>query len=104
MTDTPTPTILKYIDPMVDFGFKKIFKDSGNKQLLIRPLNAIFGLDIVDITIRDGEQLGLSKEERSSSFDLYCETADRRADDGPSEVRFSGGVALRQAEGGVRQF
>lgn len=28
-----------YIDPMVDFGFKRIFKDSGKKQLIIRPLN-----------------------------------------------------------------
>ena len=37
---------------MVDFGFKKIFKDSGKKQLIIRPLNAIFGLDIADIEIR----------------------------------------------------
>ena len=27
-----------YIDPMVDLGFKKIFKDSGKKQLLIRPI------------------------------------------------------------------
>ena len=42
-----------YIDPMVDFGFKKIFKDSGKKQLIIRPLNAIFGLDIADIDIRE---------------------------------------------------
>ena len=45
---------------MVDFGFKKIFKDSGKKQLIIRPLNAIFGLDIADIDIRESEQLGLT--------------------------------------------
>ena len=29
MTEKPTP---KYINPMVDFGFKKIFKESGKKQ------------------------------------------------------------------------
>ncbi len=29
------PVINKYIDPMVDYGFKKIFKESGKKQLII---------------------------------------------------------------------
>lgn len=30
-------TTIKYIDPMVDYGFKKFFKESGHKQLIIRP-------------------------------------------------------------------
>ena len=55
------PTINKYIDPMVDFGFKRIFKESGKKQLIIRPLTTIFGLDIEDIEIKDSEQLGLTE-------------------------------------------
>ena len=71
--DTFSP---KYIDPLIDFGFKKIFKESGKKQLLIRPLNAIFGLDIVDLEIRDGEHLGQSRQDRNACFDLYCESAD----------------------------
>ena len=37
MSEKPT---IKYIDPMVDFGFKKIFKESGKKQLIIRPLHS----------------------------------------------------------------
>ena len=65
-----------YIDPMVDFGFKKIFKESGHKQLIIRPLNAIFGLDIADIDIRESEQLGLTDQERKATFDMHCETKD----------------------------
>ena len=65
-----------YIDPMVDFGFKKIFKESGHKQLIIRPLNAIFGLDIADIDIRESEQLGLTDQERKATFDMHCETRD----------------------------
>jgi len=73
MTEKPTP---KYIDPMVDFGFKKIFKESGKKQLLIRPLNAIFGLDIVDINIRESEQMGLVREAHRISYDLFCTGAD----------------------------
>ena len=65
-----------YIDPMVDFGFKKIFKESGKKHLIIRPLNVIFGLDIVDIDIRESEQLGLTDQERKATFDMHCETRD----------------------------
>ena len=65
-----------YIDPMVDFGFKKIFKDSGKKQLIIRPLNAIFGLDIADIDIRESEQLGLTEQERKVTYDMHCVTKD----------------------------
>lgn len=68
--------IHKYIDPMVDFGFKKIFKESGNKNLIIRPLNAVFNLDIVDIVITESEQLGLTEQERKASFDMRCTTQD----------------------------
>ena len=73
MTEKPTP---KYINPMVDFGFKKIFKESGKKQLIIRPLNAIFELDITDIDIRESELLGLTEQERRATFDMHCDTRD----------------------------
>ena len=63
-----------YIDPMVDYGFKKIFKESGKKQLIIRPLNAIFGLDIEDIDIRESEQQGLTEQERKATYDMHCAT------------------------------
>ena len=65
-----------YIDPMVDFGFKKIFKDSSKKQLIIRPLNAIFGLEIEDIDIRESEQLGLTEQERKVTYDMHCTAKD----------------------------
>ena len=65
-----------YIDPMVDYGFKKIFKESGKKQLIIRPLNAIFGLDITDIDIRESEQIGLTEQERKATYDMHCGTRD----------------------------
>ena len=68
-----------YIDPMVDFGFKKIFKDSGKKQLIIRPLNAIFGLDIEDIDIRESEQPGLTDQERKVTYDMHCDTRDGKS-------------------------
>ena len=66
----------KYIDPMSDFGFKKIFKESGRKELLIRPLNAIFGLDIADLEIGESERQGETPEDRSACFDLFCTAAD----------------------------
>ena len=66
----------RYIDPMVDFGFKKIFKESGKKHLLIRPLNAIFGLDIADLEIGESEQLGDTPEDRRACFDLFCTASD----------------------------
>lgn len=67
-----------YIDPMVDFAFKKIFRDSGKTQLLIRPLNAIFNLDIAELKILQSEHLGQSEEDRTACFDLECKTPDGR--------------------------
>ena len=67
---------IKYINPMIDYGFKKIFKESGRKELLIRPLNAIFGLDISDLEIGESEQLGETPDDRNASFDLYCTASD----------------------------
>ena len=61
---------------MVDFGFKKIFKESGNQRLIIRPLNAVFGLDIASVTIEESELLGLTEEERRASFDIHCTASD----------------------------
>lgn len=66
----------KYINPMIDYGFKVIFKESGKKQLLIRPLNEVFGLQIVDIDIRESEQMGLIREAHRASYDLLCTSAD----------------------------
>ena len=76
MQNIPDVFSPKYIDPMADFGFKKIFKESGKKQLLIRPLNAIFGLDIADIEIRDGERMGDTPDDRNACFDLFCVASD----------------------------
>ena len=76
MKNTQPPFAPKYIDPMSDFGFKKIFKESGRKELLIRPLNAIFGLDIADLEIGESERQGDTPDDRSACFDLFCTAAD----------------------------
>ena len=76
MKNVQPPFAPKYIDPMSDFGFKKIFKESGRKELLIRPLNAIFGLDIADLEIGESERQGETPEDRSACFDLFCTASD----------------------------
>ena len=65
-----------YIDPMIDFAFKKIFKESGKKHLIIRPINVIFGLNIADVEIEESEQLGITSEERKATLDMYCTAED----------------------------
>jgi predicted transposase/invertase (TIGR01784 family) len=60
-----------YIDPLTDFGFKKIFL---NKELLIAFLNDIVGTDIKEVQYQPTEGLGIVKEERITVFDLLCTT------------------------------
>ena len=64
----------KYIDPFTDFGFKHIFGTEENKELLISFLNDLLDIEdnIVDITYRNLEKLGLSIIDRRAIFDVYC--------------------------------
>jgi len=64
----------KYIDPFTDFGFKHIFGNEENKDLLISFLNDLLDIDdaIVDIRYRNLEKLGLSIIDRRAIFDVYC--------------------------------
>ena len=66
----------KYIDPFTDFGFKKLFGEECNKDLLLDFLNELLHKDegkIVSITYLKTERLGISEESRKAVFDLYCE-------------------------------
>jgi len=66
----------KYIDPFTDFGFKKIFGEECNKDLLLDFLNELLHKNegkIVNITYLKSEQLGRSEEDRKAIFDLHCE-------------------------------
>jgi len=66
----------KYIDPFTDFGFKKLFGEECNKDLLLDFLNELLHKKesaIVDLTYLKSEQLGRSEEDRKAVFDLYCE-------------------------------
>lgn len=68
----------KYINPFTDFGFKKIFGQEYNKDLLIDFLNSILNRDedpILDIKYGNNEQLPPSNDDRRAVFDIYCESS-----------------------------
>jgi predicted transposase/invertase (TIGR01784 family) len=66
----------KYIDPFTDFGFKKLFGQECNKDLLLDFLNELLYKEegrIVSISYLDKEKLGIVEDSRSAIFDLFCE-------------------------------
>jgi predicted transposase/invertase (TIGR01784 family) len=64
----------KYINPLTDFGFKKLFGTEPNKALLIDFLNQILPEKhkIKDLHYSRNEQMGLNELDRKAIFDLYC--------------------------------
>jgi len=64
----------KYINPLTDFGFKKLFGSEPNKNLLIDFLNELLPErhQIEDLTYTKNEHLGESDLDRSAIFDIYC--------------------------------
>ena len=63
----------KYIDPLTDFGFKKLFGSEPNKALLIDFLNQILpDRQIQDLSYASGERQGITELDRKAIFDLYC--------------------------------
>ena len=68
----------KFINPFTDWGFKRIFGQEVNKELLIDFLNELFAGEHVirDIKFRDKEMLGETKDSKSIVFDIFCDTDD----------------------------
>lgn len=69
---------LKYIDPLNDFAFKRLFGIEQNKDLLIAFLNEIFKgrKHIVDLVYNNNEHLGELQDIGTTVFDITC-TDDR---------------------------
>lgn len=65
----------RYINPFTDFGFKKLFGEEANKDLLISFLNAVLydESSITDLTFLKSEKLGAAQADRRAVFDLYCQ-------------------------------
>lgn len=63
----------KYINPLTDFGFKKIFGTESTKVLLIDFLNQILpDRKIKDLSYSTNEKQGKTAIDRKAIFDLYC--------------------------------
>lgn len=63
----------RYVNPLTDFGFKKLFGSEPNKELLIDFLNQILpDRKIKDLTYSSGEKPGHTAHERKAVFDLFC--------------------------------
>ena len=65
----------RFINPFTDMGFKRIFGQEVNKDLLIDFLNDLLEGEkrIVNITFLDKEQLATAADDRSCIYDIYCE-------------------------------
>lgn len=66
----------KYINPFTDYGFKKLFGEEPNKDLLLDFLNELLKDEqgqIKNLTYLKTEHLGTSEIDRKAIFDLYCE-------------------------------
>lgn len=68
--------IEKYINPFTDYGFKRLFGEEPNKDLLLDFLNELLKEEqgeIKNLTYLKTEQLGTTEADRKAIFDLYCE-------------------------------
>ena len=65
----------RYISLLTDFGFKRIFGTTPNKDLLICFLNSLFnGKQVVkDVSYLNPEHVGDVYTDRKDIFDVYCE-------------------------------
>lgn len=66
----------KYLNPFTDYGFKKLFGEEPNKDLLLDFLNELLHNEqgrITDLTYLRNEHLGKIETDRTAIFDLYCE-------------------------------
>jgi predicted transposase/invertase (TIGR01784 family) len=66
----------KYINPFTDFGFKKLFGEEVNKDLLIDFLNQLLPAKhrVRDLTYKRTDNLGTAEADRRAVFDIYCES------------------------------
>ena len=64
----------RFINPYTDFGFKKLFGEEANKDLLIDFLNAVLPIEspIATLTFTQSEQLPDNPTDRKAVFDIAC--------------------------------
>ena len=64
----------KFINPFTDIGFKRIFGQEINKDLLLDFLNSLLEGErkVKNITLLDKEQLPEYENDRGLTYDIYC--------------------------------
>jgi len=65
----------KYINPFTDYGFKRLFGEEPNKDLLLDFLNELLKRhegEIKEISYLPAEKLPISQGDRKAVFDIYC--------------------------------
>ncbi len=65
----------KYINPFTDYGFKRLFGEEPNKDLLLDFLNELLKDEqgkITDLSYLPNEKLPISVGDRRAIFDIYC--------------------------------
>lgn len=64
----------KYLDPTTDFGFKKLFGEESNKEIISSFITDVLELEapLLDLKFLDKEQLPETVEQRVGVYDLYC--------------------------------
>lgn len=70
----PKPQIGEFIDPLTDFGFKRLFGGKPSKELLIDFLNELLkGRKVIaDLVYNNNEHPGPRPQSRRMIFDLTC--------------------------------
>lgn len=68
------PMQATYISPLTDFGFKKLFGEEPNKDLLVSFLNTLLPErhQIQELQYSKNEYVGVSPLDRKAIFDLNC--------------------------------
>ena len=70
---------LEVMNPLSDFGFKRLLASERNKDILMHLLNVFISEDtgiITDISHLPTEVLGIRKEDKFVRYDLYCTNQD----------------------------
>lgn len=64
----------KYVDPLMETSFKRLFGTETNKEFMINLLNAIFAgrKTLIDLEYGKSEQHGNNDEDGIAIFDLLC--------------------------------
>lgn len=68
--------LCRYADLTMDKGFKIVLGQTGSEEVLKHLLNRMLGTKISWLEYRNTEHPGMTEDERSSRFDVYCEDED----------------------------